>query len=596
MYTLDEAAKKMFEYAKPALDEAAAKKNRAGKKAQAKKREKTEKAQSPAEETKEAASPQYEYDPKESPLVEALYRAYVRLAPGNPDYETLLERDAMTHTAVKGKLRNSLIPWYCDRFEAPGPEKTGGRAGVDRGVKPDVVFGEADYRFDEPMTRSVLEKYLLRGEGLRTADFRDFILHMAVAFRLTPETLDKLLMAYGFHRLHVKNVHHMAIYAVLRELETGSLPPDTDAFAAVKECFEKARKLLKDTSGQPGSARSAGADPTYSTRFMENELSAQRDLTRARVLEYIAKNPELYGMRHVRLLAEHKRLAYLFGELYDPHRADWTREGDTTASVYCFYRFLNEFCKKTERKHFNEQIFNWIQREGRHPTRELMIALWTYAFCFLFTPVIDVRRPDGGTPWCDAKTVPFSARTQAAEEETPFADYQDRTQEGGFRVLDYLRCSAENGAEDKGDKAGILKEEGSEAPAPAEKPSARKDTDGSVYGTVLSMDYAPAKGRGFSGEQLLAFINGKLQSYSWRSLDKRDPFDAIVQALGPLEYGNGRDGTPCWFFDGQRLKLPAGLPKTDVPAPLALITELLHRVQTVNGGPFSPDFKCYELV
>ena len=155
------------------------------------------------------------------------------------------------------------------------------------------------------------------------------------------------------------------------------------------------------------------------------------------------------------------------------------------------------------------------------------------------------------------------------------------------------------------DETGTFGDGGSAAQASGRAPAAKTDSKGLVYGTVLTMK-SPASGRGFSGRSLVTFINRKLGSYSWRPLDRHDPFDAAVQALGLLEVKNGPDGTPDCFYDKRRLTVPDAWRMLNVPLPLVLIVELLHRVRLLRVQtdpqqkgkivPFSKDFKCYELV
>ena len=534
-----------------------------------------------------APSPQQAYDPGKKRLMQQLYRAYARLTDKMPEYEALCalagKDPKYAQFVFSDPIQDELIPWYLMKYAKPAGETEGGAGaakpkmkgaspGVDRGVTSEVLADGSKYHFDEPLSKTVLERYLLEGKPLRNADALDFVLHMAVAVHMAPEDLDDLLMDCGFHPLHVKNVHHMAIYAVLRELQNGSLPPDTNPFAEVKAFFLKARDVLL-ASGQAAAAAEAGeardAFDSGSTRLIRNYIAEQTDLTRERALAFIRNHPEIYGMRHTRLLAEHRRLADLFSELYDPHKANWTWEKDVTASAYCFYRFLDEFCQPTDRKHYNDLLYNWVHKKGRHPTREIMIALWIYAFCFLFAPEIDADIPgETAKRWCAAGRTPFSGR-----EDKPFAGYQDPTRENRFRVFDYL--ARRNSTEE------------------AEAPS--RDSRGRLYGAPLGDFSEPMRHRPFLGEELIAFLNDKLDDYSWRVLDKRNPFDATVLTLRDLEITfDGSDGPVC-SYDDQRLSVP-DFWQENVPAPLVLIVELLHSRRELDESVLPLALKCYELI
>ena len=531
-----------------------------------------------------AAPEQAAYDPSASPLVEQLYRAYVRLTGRKPDYETLCERAKLNpekpRSVFDGAIRYGLIDWYIKKYPAPSAENGRKRAGVDRGVGPKTVAGEAEYRFGEPMTASVLENYLIKGRALRNGDARDFILHMAVALHMAPEALDKLLTDCGFHRLHVKNVHHMAIYAVLWELQNGTLPPETDAFAEVNCFFREASALLlaasdRQETDEAADEQEADAFRGGSTRVIHAYICGQAELSRDRVLSFIRNHPKIYGMRHERLLAEHRRLADLFSELYDPHEGkEWTWEGDVTPSAYCFYRFLDEFCQPTDRRHYNDLLYYWIQQKGRHPTRELMICLWIYAFCFLFMPVIDAAIPGKlDAWWCAPDKLPFRGRS-----DLPFAGYQAEDRKGWFRVLDYLART--NGTGDESD-------------VPV-------DSAGEAYGATIRGQYAkedagPTTHRPFHGDELIAFINDKLNEYSWRSLSKHIPFDAAVMALGELEIDYDRTGDPVCRYGASNMSVP-NIWQEDVPDPLVLIVEVLHEKRKLDKDTLPLACKCYELI
>lgn len=112
-------------------------------------------------------------------------------------------------------------------------------------------------------------------------------------------------------------------------------------------------------------------------------------------------NTEFYNLRHRRLLAEHKRLVNLFSSLYI-HRWNW-EEND---KKYSLYKFLAAFCKVFEDRRLSDHIYWYVVKRGCHPTREFMIVLWIYAYCFLFCPEVS-------TPYDLSKVVPFkSARHQ----------------------------------------------------------------------------------------------------------------------------------------------------------------------------------------
>lgn len=440
-----------------------------------------------------------------------------------------------------------LTHWYKNKYPALEAENSG----IDRKVTLENIE-EGTYSFDEPLTSAPFRNYLIKGTLFRNSDARSFILHTAVAFLLSPEQLDHLLVAFGFHPLHVRHIHDMAIYTVLQDAAQNWTPEERrwrNPFQAVREVYEAARLLL--IQDQAAELRELSEDErtafqSNSTRVVQQYILKQ-ELSRENLLAYVGRHTEFYNLRHRRLLTEHKRLVNLFSELYV--RGAW--DGDEPE--YSFYEFLTAYCKEFEYKRFNEQIYGYVAKCGRHPTREFMIVLWIYAYSFLFCPEVAVLRDY-------REIIPFEKMNKSLKmpEESPFADYYNNDSML-LSVLEYLSDALYDRRR--------------------ETNSLGKDYDG--WRDSVS----------FSGIELVAFINGKLRSYSWHPLDSKNAFDRTVLSLGPLRITVNRDMN-CEiqdaFYGNERIEGARNMNVDNVPGPLVIIFKLLQEIKAI-GNQFITD-------
>lgn len=484
---------------------------------------------------------------------------------------------------VYEKAYRKLVNWYHDKY----PTSKEDSSGIDRKITLENIEN-GTYNFAKPLTSAPFRKYLIKGNPLRGNDARSFILHTAVAFLLSPEQLDHLLVTFGFHPLHVRNIHDMAIYVVLRDatkvwtseerrelnpfrevrvvyeaarmqlIQTQSVEPrepseeeGDECSQEVKDIYKDARKLLNRTrvaESRELSKEEQDAFLSNSTRIVQQYIHSQ-NLARENLLPYVGSHTEFYNLRHRRLLAEHKKLVSLFSELY--MRGDW--EGDEPK--YSLYEFITAYCKEFERKRFHHHIYGEIVREDkRHPTRELMIVLWIYAYSFLFCPKVVVP--------CDfGKIAPFKEidRNLGIQPEYPFVDFYDKNL-NQLNVLKYLSDAMYDGREGTN--------------------SLGRNYDG--WGAEAT----------FSGKELVAFINGRLQSYSWRSLDGKNAFDRTVLSLSPLQATVSRDNTSCKiqdaFYGGEQIDDAKDMSVGDVPGSLVMIFKFLQEMKAI-GNQFTTD-------
>lgn len=476
------------------------------------------------------------YLPGENLLFQYLYDAYCKLEKQDRNFETVRSKaKADGNNYAYMDASRELASWYTAKYPASG---TGNR-GIDRAVTSKSVE-DGTYRFDEPILPDRFTAYLVDGKPIQKSDARDFILHSAVAFLLAPEQLEHLLIKYGFHPLHVRNIHHLAIYTVLRavqELEM-SERQECKPFQEVRKIYDAARLLITQVQPADFSQQLEGEEEAFcsgSTRKVQRYIIRQK-LSKDNLLTFIGNHSEFYHMRHRRLLQEHKRLVNLFSVLY-------ITRGDTLPeSQYSLYQFLSTFCKDFERKRFNDQIYVHVAKNQRHPTRELMIVLWIYAYSFLFYPKVSVLRDF-------SKVIPFKAISKALEEppKYPFAKYFDKRLDQ-FRVLEYLSDASSRASP----LCGFY--------------------DGStLHGT-------------FKGNELVAFINEKLKDYSWRQLDGKNSFDHIVQCLSPLQITMNKDGDIERASYGEEdIDNAGGMNVDNVPAPLVVISKLLQCINDVEN-------------
>lgn len=504
------------------------------------------------------------YYPGENLLFKYLYDAYCKLERPDDNFEAVVADAnlAGNNSSDKyGDARQALVSWYADRYhpqdkknarqgfegreltdlDAPKKKKT------NRGIARDVFqrnIEDGIYRFDEPVNPGLFKVYLndfsIQQHPFQTADARSFILHTAVAFLLSPEQLNHLLVTFGFHPLHVRHIHDMAIFVVLQDAAqnwTSEERRERNPFQEVWDVYESARLLLiraQTTEPHDPSEDERIAFQSDSTRAVEKYILKQK-LSRENLLAYVSCHAEFYNLRHRRLLEEHRRLVDLFSELY-------MRRGDALPeSQYSLYQFLSAFCKDFERKRFNDQIYVHVAKNQRHPTRELMIVLWIYAYSFLFYPKVSAFRDF-------SKVIPFKAISKALEEplEYPFANYFDKHYDK-LRVLEYL-----------------------------------SDTSNRASSLCGFYDGSTVRGE-FKGNELVTFINEKLKDYSWRQLDRKNSFDRIVQCLSPLQITMDDGDIERASYGRENIDDAERMNVDNVPTPLVVISKLLQCIKDVEN-------------
>lgn len=394
------------------------------------------------------------------------------------------------------KACNDLFSWYKERYIVRFQMPVGQR-GQQRNVTFQETFCEKSlddtYRFDVayPDNRA-FKKYLIPTETVNyNQDFFAFILHTAVAFMVDPVQLDDILRSYGFHPLHVRNIHHLAIYTVLVECaQFGSDIPDSyNPFDKVREMYGNARKILN--TSEIGTEEQHCTDA--STATMRKDLIDSKNLTEKNFLSIVENDKRAFSMRHSLILEDHHKFAVLFSGIYDNYQLYQYRKkhGDQRknayfsrwsedAQYYSLYSFLTRHSKHYDRHaRFTGEIFTQVDEKQKHPTRELMILFWFFSYCFAFTKGVFMPQES------------FDAIAESLGEFNPA--WKDE-------ALGYYRNSYFD-----------------------------------VYGFVYNI---PTRciGTSFTGANFIAEINSKLsEKYGWGQLSEKLSFDYYILQLKKLK-------------------------------------------------------------
>lgn len=487
----------------------------------------------------------------DNPLARMLYHAYCRRNGIDGTFDDVIRSGSYSQAAA------TLFAWYSRRY-GDGFQMPRGT----QGKKRTVPFHTTDYTFDLLYCDDrQFQNYLANGiPQSGTADLFSFILHTAVAFLVPPGELDTVLQQLGFHPLHVKNIHHLAVYYVLLEAENREMPDTFNPFAQVRALYFQALEIM-DSPSLPAGEGYDYAD--LETRMIREALFLGKALNREKFDNLILINKDAMNMRHSCILADFHKLSAVFMNLYDSLPAKKDDAGNSEQAVpalwhlpeeaYCFQRFVDLFCREDlSRKKYREQLTGMIDRNRKHPTRNVVILLWLYAHCFRFLPGVFVER---------------STCRKIARQLSP-------THPDWAAAVKTYCCGS----------------------------------DFDVFG-FLTDTPCRATGEVFSGAEFITDINEKLLlRYGWGPLNARLPFDYYIQCLEKLVVippaGDASGGRV--LYDGR--PIPEPIPAVDnVPYPLAVITWLLTRLKEATAdstgqprtGPMSPlPLKCslYEQV
>lgn len=460
-------------------------------------------------------------DPACNILFGMLYNAYCRRNGIDKEFSDVADHhDACTE----------LYGWYARRYgeELKLPK---GSKGQKRGDGKDEQSYTFDRRYcDDRQFRNYLETSLPQHGS---QDLLAFVMHMAVAFLVPLQELDEVLQKLGFHPLHVKNIHHLAIAYVLLMADAGTVDPDFNPFAQVKTLYFKALQILEDPDAPAGNAYSY-AD--LETRMIRNMLLLRKGLATQNFEALVARNRTELNMRHSMILSDFHRLSAVFIHIFDSEAAPESFEMPEEA--YSFYRFVIRFCheetkKKTEeppkpltRKKFREQLTSMIDLQQKHPTRNVLILLWLYTYCFAFLPGIYIDK------------TAFNRITRQLKRFDPaWADQA---------------------------KACYM------------------DDLFDVYGFITGEPERDVP-RLFRGYDFFVFINGKLQlRYGWGPLNDNLPFDHYICQLKDLNIRLDPVGCCSGAVYGESTLTDLAEDVDNVPFPLVAVTQILEHLKQLH--------------
>lgn len=472
-------------------------------------------------------------------LREVLSAAYRRMTGGKD-----------TGAAAQGKPSKippeDLYRWYYDTYTAAG--LTPGRQGAKRNVNQNTP-GQR-YVFDTLYAEKVFLDYVTEWKRPPA----EFLMHCAVAFKLAPETCDELLGRYGYLPLHVKNLHHAALYTVLRTCQKDEAASDGDhtQFQTLRTLYETICQQMNDPApcarSVPDEERSAFSQSQ--TDAIRAYLFENENLTPENLITVISRHRETFNFLHSAIRREYFALLDLFQPLYYNER-DW----DGEEPDFSLYTFLDTFCCSLDRKHYNEVTRTLIEKKGRHPTREMMIVLWIYEFCFY------------------AEQESFVTESFCREKKCP---------------KELRECLVAGKKEWKLDWA-LARRTLSQNGAPCSKPlrSGWENTE---------------RPHTWELEEMREYINIQLKNLHWPPLNRKDTFDRVIMALSGLtvaEAGNGRlqirweapreGGALAKKKDAARFLENRPCADTiravdNVPPPLVAITRVLEALQAAVPG------------
>ena len=207
-----------------------------------------------------------------------------------------------------------LFSWYEDRYAGTFGMRTGTK-GQKRTVSPD----REKYTFDLLYCdERQFKNYLLTDTPQSgSQDLFAFVLHTAVAFLVPLEMLDEVLQCLGFHPLHVKNIHHLAICYVLLGAENKTDYADYNPFEEVEELYSDAAKILRRDTKEPAQTEPGYFFAGQATRMIRQKLFLEKELRKGSFTQLVEWNKDVLNMRHSKILEDFHKLISVFLYIFD---------------------------------------------------------------------------------------------------------------------------------------------------------------------------------------------------------------------------------------------------------------------------------------
>ena len=260
-------------------------------------------------------------------------------------------------------------------------------------------------------------------------------------------------------------------------------------------------------------------------------------------------------MIHKQLIDDHHMLASVFTIVNNPGS---TKRGDMRyrkyveqyTLQYSLYKFINQFCQEKSQREFEKSLFTYIDTEKKHPTREVMILLWIYAYCY------------------SAPDVLYEA------DHSSISRIEKRLKTYNHQRANDVRKYFETDVSTKYLSDSL---------------PALFDVAGFIF-DGKKPDYGQSGC--FNGAALLALLNEILTSrYEWDRLNKKRPFDYyIISILEKLriehESCSSRCKTAKIFYNGYEVQ--DNCEKSNlVPLPLYVIYAILEGISKYDSYPLS---------
>lgn len=487
------------------------------------------------------------------PVLSALHKAFCRINPGDLKClsEIITEKDAKDCCSI-------IALWYqrtYKRFQETDDEKEKSGQGTNKNInfkntfksskafstvrvkKQDGSFKNVrvnqygKYNFDRLYRKEQFLKYMV---GLKcpdlTEDFLAFLLHMAVAFLLKPDELDKLLKQCGFQQLHVRNIHHLAIYATLSKYEND---PDygcenPNPFQSVRDCYESARNILNEANTK-GELKVFANDKTVWIR--KHLMQSKRRLSVDNFDKIIKKYRDSFTMLHKQLLEDHRLLASIFAVDFLFDTSIYTRVRSGEESEYSLYGFIYQFCRPFSRSNkFQAELFSPVKNRDKQPTREIMILLWVYALCFASVSHVQIND--------SSKNRIGRYLAEHGVSDTKINECYMESMEGDTGYFNISRC---------------------------------------IFDKT-----PPSK---LNGNNLYEFLNQKLMiDYEWAPLNPNRPFDYYISTILKGLKADDSSSNGKITFDGVEIAYTS-ISSESIPPLLYVICEILKEIKKYENYP-----------
>ena len=499
-------------------------------------------------------------------LLECLYNSYCRVV---QKAETFCDRIPSSEGDVKQickDVASELYFWYEKRYLQFGMQKGGkGSQGLRtvssantyekvKASNKKSMFGK--YGFSQLYAEEkFLSNFASTAHSEKGRPYMDFILHCCVAFFVPPEKVDALLLHYGFSRLHVKNIHHMAIYTVLNRAQ--SMPPSEiesfNPFAEIEYLYTAARSILNDGSADDAVTQSDYVIAGTQTNWVRDYLIGQQ-LSTKNMLQYISSNKSLFTMRHSLIIRDCWKYAKLYTHVYhefahrNPDGSDWYSGEDQ----YSVYHFMRKYCLSESaptQKRFNEILFREIEKNRKHPSREFMVVLWLYNYCFVSMNNLEVSE--------------YTIEKLSKSYRTEIHD-------------------------------GVTRDNAGEAARVKEN---YRNGEFSISKFIFHKNRADEKP--FDGAAVVSSIQKRLTEYGWGLLNDNRMFDNYILSLQYLEIRhNGIYRRNAVYWKTEYISTVDSI--SNVPDALVVITALFDGIQKAMQTPKKPYYplecKIYEQI